>query len=138
MAADKRCVYGDVVQPVTKIHQAGDCLVGGAGEFAFILAVIEWVRAGRRLDEFPAHQRDKNDWQPVMVIDCDKRMLLYERTPHPIVWERGFGAIGSGKQYAIAAMHMGASAKDAVAVACEYDPGSGNGIDVLTHARAYQ
>lgn len=131
LAADKRCVYGEVVNIVTKIHRAGDCLVGGSGEFAFILAMVEWVRGGRKDSEFPADQRNKDEWQPVLVIDREGRMHLYERTCHPIRWERRFGAIGSGKAYAIAAMHLGLSAEDAVAVACEYDPGSGNGIDVL-------
>lgn len=132
LAADKRSDYGGCIQMVTKIHRAGGCLVGGAGEFSFILAMVEWVRNGRDPAQFPAHQRDKDDWQPTLVIEPDGRPALYERTPYPIRWERPFGAIGSGKQYALAAMRLGHDARMAVAVASEFCPGCGNGIDALT------
>lgn len=42
-----------------------------------------------------------------------------------------FFAIGSGEQYALGAMAMGASAEEAVAVACRLDPWSGGDITVL-------
>lgn len=131
MAADKRSVYDGCIHIVTKIFRAGDCLVGGSGEFAFILAMVEWARLGRDPAQFPASQRDKNDWQPTMVVEPNGRILLYERTPHPIQWERRFGAIGSGKQYAMAAMLLGYTAREAIDVAAQLDPGTGNGIDYL-------
>lgn len=132
LAADKRTDYGGCIQVVTKIYRAGECLVGGAGEFAFILAMVEWVRNGRDPAQFPAHQRDEKDWQPTLVIEPSGQPLMYERTPYPIRWERPFGAIGSGKHYAIAALHLGKTAAEAVAVASEFCPGCGNGIDTLT------
>jgi ATP-dependent protease HslVU (ClpYQ) peptidase subunit len=131
MVADKRSVYGDCIHIVTKIFRAGDCLVGGAGEFAFILAMVEWVRLGRDPTQFPASQRDREDWQPTMVVEPGGQILIYERTPHPIRWERRFGAIGSGKHYAMAAMLMGYTAREALDVAAQLDPGTGNGTDSL-------
>lgn len=131
LAADKRAEYGGCIQVVTKIFRAGDCLVGGAGDFSFVLAMVEWVRTGRVAAEYPASQRDKDDWQPVLVIEPSGAAMVYERTSHPIRWERKFGAIGSGKQFALAAMHCGKSAVVAVAVASEFDSGTGNGVDVL-------
>lgn len=132
LAADKRAEYGGCIQVVTKIFRAGDCLVGGAGEASFILAMVEWVRAGRAAHEFPSSQRDKDDWQPVLVVEPNGLAMVYERTPHPIRWERPFGAVGSGKQFAMAAMHCGKTAQEAVAVASEFDCGTGNGVDVLS------
>lgn len=131
LAADKRSIYDGVNQIVTKIHRAGDCLVGGSGEFAFILAMIEWVKAGRNPADFPDHQRNEKDWQPTMVVDARGTCWLYERTPQPIRWERRFAAIGSGKHYAIAAMHLGENAANAVKLASIYDAGTGDGVDVL-------
>jgi len=131
LAADKRSDYGGCIQVVTKIHRAGGCLVGGSGELSFVLGMVEWVRNGRDPSQFPASQRDKDDWQPTLVIEPSGRALMYERTPHPIRWEREFGAIGSGKQYALAAMRCGKTAAEAVAIASEFCPGCGNGIDAL-------
>ena len=96
LAADKRIDYGGCIQVVTKIHRAGGCLVGGSGELSFVLGMVEWVRNGRDPSQLPASQRDKDDWQPTLVIEPSGRALMYERTPHPIRWEREFGAIGSG------------------------------------------
>lgn len=131
LAADKRSMYGGCINVVTKIWAVRGCLVGGAGELAFIFPMVEWVAGGRDMAAFPSSQRDKDDWQPVMVIDPGGRCLIYERTPHPIMWERGFGAIGSGKQYALAAMQCGKSAAEAVQVASLFDHQTGNGVDVL-------
>lgn len=131
MAADKRAEYGGCIQVVTKIHRVGGCLVGGAGEAAFINAMVDWVRDGRQHDKFPASQKDKDDWQPIMVVEPSGRILVYERTPHPVVWEREFAAIGSGKHYAMAAMLLGHNASVAVRVAAHFDPGTGNGVDEL-------
>jgi len=131
LAADKRSDYGGCINVVTKIFRAGDCLVGGAGELSFILAVVEWVRNGRDAAQFPAHQRDKDDWQPVLVVEPSGQAVVYERTPYPIRWEQRFGAIGSGKQFALAAMHLGRTAAEAVAVASHFCPGCGNGCDTL-------
>ena len=132
LAADKRACYGGNIQTVTKIHRVHGCLVAGSGELSFILAMVEWVRNGRDPSSFPAHQRDKDDWQPVLVIEPGGVVLLYERTPHPIRWERLPCAIGSGRDFALAAMHCGKTAREAVELACALDVFCGNGIDTMT------
>lgn len=135
LAADRRSVYGGCIQETCKVFRAGDCLVAGAGEFSFILAMVDWVRRGRIPEGFPASQRDKDDWQPVMVVDAENRVLIYERTPHGIPWQKPFAAIGSGKPFALAAMHLGRTASEAVAVAAEFDPFTGNGVNTLEHSQ---
>lgn len=52
----------------------------------------------------------------------------------PRGWERSrakYLALGSGSEYAMGAMSMGATAEQAVAVAIEHDTGSGGEIMVL-------
>lgn len=132
LAADKLACYGSCRNTTTKIHRVGELLVGGSGETAFIGAMLEWIRMGREHDKFPASQRDKDDWQPVLVIEADGSALCYERTPFPIRHEQQHVAIGSGRDHARAAMHLGFSAAEAVAVAIALDPGCGNGIDTLS------
>lgn len=131
LAADKRACFGGNIQVVTKIHRAQGCLVAGSGELSFILAMVEWVKKGRDPAAFPASQRDKDDWQPTLVIEPDGAVLLYERTPHPIRWERLPCAIGSGRDFALATMHLGRSPQEAIAVAAEFDSGTGNGVNSM-------
>jgi ATP-dependent protease HslVU (ClpYQ) peptidase subunit len=64
------------------------------------------------------------------VVNRDGSVMRYEGAwPIPIE-DRQF-AMGSGRDYARAAMHLGCSAAEAVAVACEFDENCGNGIDTL-------
>lgn len=93
--------------------------------------MIEWVKAGRIKADFPAHAKDKDDWQPLLVIELDGTTSFYERTPYPIRNENRCVAYGSGKEYAVAAMHLGKTAREAIEVAIALDCGSGNGIDTL-------
>ena len=48
--------------------------------------------------------------------------------------EDGFVAVGSGRDYAMATMALGHTARRAVEIACRFDPGTGNGIDELRYA----
>jgi 20S proteasome alpha/beta subunit len=131
LAADRRACYGDMICTVRKIHRVGDLLVGGGGDMSLILLMVEWVRGGREPDKFPKSQESKDDWQPLLVIEADGTPSLYERSPYPIRFEHGHVAIGSGREFARAAMHLGKSAYEAVQVAIDLSPGCGNGIDTL-------
>jgi len=131
LAADKRSSSNSVIHVITKIHRIGNLLVAHSGPVDFGLVMVEWVRSGRVPEKFPASQRG-SDWAPVLVIEADGSMSSYNQAPYPIRWEGRFGAIGSGREYALAAMHLGKTAAEAVAVACALDPSCGNGIDTLT------
>lgn len=131
LAADKLSRCGNTKNRVTKIYAVGELLFAGAGEFAFILECLEWVRKGRAPDAFPPAQRNKDDWQPFFVIEANKIISTYERTPVPIVVEDEFYTLGSGGEYALAALHLGLNAVQAVELASRLDPASGFGIDTL-------
>lgn len=132
LAADKRACYGGTPRTVTKVHNINGLLVGGSGETSFIGNMLEWIRNGRDPATFPASQRDKDDWQPMLVIELDGTPSVYERTPHPVRFEDRYCAIGSGRDFAMAALYLGKSAREAVEVACALDTGCGNGIDSLS------
>lgn len=132
LAADKRSTYGGMICTVTKIQKVNGLLVGGAGEASFIGAMLEWIKGGRVTAEFPSAQASKDDWQTVLVIELDGSTSLYERTPYPIRYEQPHIAIGSGREYARAAMALGYDSVRAVETAMLLDTGCGNGIDTLT------
>lgn len=132
LAADRRATRGTVIAEVTKIFKVRDVLVGCSGDAQFHAALREWVRAERKPEEYPTHQRDKDDWQPMLVIESNGSISFYERSPYPIRFHDKHFAIGSGRDFALAAMHLGLSSEAAVGVACCLDSGCGNGIDTLT------
>ena len=133
LAADKRATYFGLSRTVTKIFRVGDVLVALAGNGSHGLEMLDWIRNGCKKDEFPAAQRaaDENQWATVSVFGADG-IRLYERTPFPAVIEDENYATGSGRDYAIAAMHCGKTAREAVEIACMFETSCGNGIDTLT------
>lgn len=131
LAADKRSCCGGLISTVTKIKRLGNVLAGGSGEFSFIGAMFQWIERGRNPAEFPTSQSDKDDWQCILVVEADGTTSIYERTPFPIRYEQPHAAIGSGRDFARAAMLCGKSAREAVEVAMALDSGCGNGIDTL-------
>ena len=120
---------------VTKIKRLHDGrLLAGAGNFSFVLAMYDWIESGANPATFPGHQGDKYDWEPILVVNPDGRLIRYERTPHPIEIKSPFYAQGSGRDYALMAMHLGRSAPEAVKLASELDPYTGGGVDTLALA----
>jgi hypothetical protein len=131
LAGDKRACYGQVAHPVTKVRRLKDgSIAGGAGTMACILQMLDWLDSGGDHARFPAEQRT-DDWEPILVVRPDRRIQIYERTPFPTETHSPFFAIGSGKEYAMMAMHLGKSAAEAVALAAQFDPGTGHGVDTL-------
>ncbi len=130
LSADKRITNSGLARTVTKICRIGKSLVGMSGEMSLCLEMLEWLRAGADPAKMPAAQRNTDDWSVVAVCD-HAGVHVYERSPHPITYEDNIWACGSGRDYAIAAMHLGKSAREAVEIACLFDVNCGNGIDTL-------
>ena len=131
LAADKRGTFAGLARTVTKIFRVGERLVAVAGNCAEGMDMLDWIRGGRVAADFPPAQRDEKTWATVVLISHDG-VELYERTPSPIKIEDRYFATGAGRDYALAAMHLGKSAREGVEVACHFDVSCGNGIDTLT------
>jgi ATP-dependent protease HslVU (ClpYQ) peptidase subunit len=58
-------------------------------------------------------------------------VLQYESTPHPLVIQDKHWAIGSGRDFAIMAMHLGKTAAESVELASLFCNDCGNGVDTL-------
>ena len=129
MAADKRACLGTMIRTTTKIFRVGDALCAYAGDAAMGEEMLAWFRGGALPDQFPAGQRG-DDWSGLLVVRKGE-ILKYERSPYPVRFEDKFFAIGCGRDFALAAMHLGHDARTAVEVAIALDSGCGNGIDTL-------
>lgn len=135
LAADKRASFGSTIRTTTKIFRHGNALVAYAGDASHGEEVRAWWASGADPDQFPTSQRDKDDWAGLLVIRKGERgpvIARYERTPYPIYFEDEQFSIGSGRDFALAAMFLGCDARRAVEVASALDSGCGNGVDTLT------
>lgn len=133
LAADKRTNFGGLHGTTTKVSRLADGrLVGCCGNAAQIMEMKHWLTAGADPLAFPAQQRDEEKSVSMLVACPDGKLLQYENTPYPLVLENKRWAIGSGRDFAVAAMHLGRDAREAVEIASIFDCGCGNGVDTLT------
>jgi 20S proteasome alpha/beta subunit len=133
LAADKQATSSGCAMTVTKIvrTEAGE-LLAVSGDFDVGQALMAWYQKGAAPEAFPDNRDSSGDYRArLLVIDAGPRIRIFESTPHPITFEDRCYAMGSGRDYALAAMHLGRSARKAVEVACALDTGCGNGIDTL-------
>ncbi len=135
LAADKRLTCGAAILTTTKIFKLRDCLVGYVGTADAGAELLAWYGAGADPNTFPDAQRGEDAAAELLVIGPNKCITTYERTPYPIAYEDKQFAMGSGRDYAMAAMHLGKSARQAVALACVFCSDCGNGIDTLVFSK---
>lgn len=131
LAADKRSCGGSLHSTVTKIFKVNGTLVGVSGDFVVGMSMLNWLLKGGDAAAFPEKQKVRETYATVVQIDTDGKVWKYEDTPYPFRVEEPFYAIGSGRDFAIAAMHYGKSSLEAVLLASRFDPGCGNGVDAL-------
>jgi ATP-dependent protease HslVU (ClpYQ) peptidase subunit len=121
IAADSRVSGNDIQYHVEKLRRGSQSIYGGAGDWDKLLTMFQALEACvTTLDD-----------------DCDVEVLelrldgiwVYEGTLLPARIKNDFYAIGTGSAYAIAAMHLGKSPKEAVEIASIYDPGTGGPVD---------
>ena len=124
IATDSRGTGGGLKTKMRKLARRGDVAIGWTGNWIDGKAFADWYFAGADLEKPPvSHNRDGKDneitfnalvlsaagweqWFSWMAPETDRDILM------------PFYAIGSGSHAAMAAMHMGASAVEAVEVAC--------------------
>jgi hypothetical protein len=132
LAADKRGSGGNSILTTTKIFRVKGCLVGYTGQLVFGQQMLAWFEAGENIPDFPPSQRDKDDWSLLLVVRPSGKLQLYERVPYPVTYEDKLFAVGSGADYALAAMHCGKTAAEAVELTSRLDSSCGNGVDILS------
>lgn len=129
LAADKMTSFGGLHATTAKIRKLHGCLVAGCGTTALIHEVVSWIASGEEPSTFPAACRDEVKCPSVLVIRPNGTIHQFDCTPYPLLILNPFWAIGSGRDFAMAAMHLGKSAREAVEVAAQLDTSTGNGVD---------
>lgn len=131
LAADKRATNSGLVRTVTKLFRANGFMVAVCGDLSHGLEMVEWISRGADPATLPAQQRSEN-WSSIVTIDNSGVVRLYEQGAIPFVVEDQHFACGSGRDYAMAAMHLGCDAARAVGVATVFQCDTGNGVDTMT------
>lgn len=110
---------------VPKIHRLDkDRLFGSSGALEDALAVRDWLVNGgdkpKVDDTFHAIVVERSSW------------YVLERSLIQMPYERRCFSVGSGRDFAMAAMMLGKSAAEAVALAIELDANSGGEVVTLS------
>lgn len=128
MAADTLAtdVWGMRERQPNKVLRGEDFLVGCAGEYGQIAA---WWRDAPRHFElllragYDCYAKDNND--PALVLVGPEGYPYRHVAGSFLRCSRPFHAVGSGRDYALAAMHLGCTAEEAVRTSSEFDVHTG-------------
>lgn len=136
VAADRQVTgAGDYrVGHATKIFKVGRIIVGGTGTYPLVLKFTSWVRNGCK-GEAPwmAFGTGNDSANATGIIFSPGHPVLSFTDCGMQAQQSDFGAFGSGRDFALGALAMGASPKEAVRIAARLDIYTGieHGCDVL-------
>ena len=108
---------------IEKLRRGSNCIFGGAGDLDKLLKFYDSVEKNGEFDE------------PIEVDILELRadgIYVYESTIHPVKVRGDFFSVGTGSAYALAAMHLGKSPREAIEIASIFDPVTGGPIDMMT------
>lgn len=136
MAADSMLTIGDtrLAHAAAKLVAASDGSIAGAsGDTSLCQAFLQWVESESMSCCVPPPAAIGDFRYTGIVVSPGGTVLLYDGSPHPIRLEPApYIAIGSGRDAALGAMAMGASAAAAVAIASEIDIYTGGRITTVS------
>lgn len=132
LAADKQSTAFGMGRTVTKIHRIRGELFAISGGGTHCSALLNWFKGARKTEEWPKAPDDEKCGHAIQFTKDGIFAWSGYSLPYPEKLEDKFMAFGSGRDFAMAAMHLGKSAKEAVEIASIYDINTGMGVDTLT------
>lgn len=112
-----------------KIFIGKDFLVGGAGSAGLIRAW--WNRNyDRTFEEILRGEHVDSENLNLMLVSQDREIYTLDKSAF-IRNARVYHAIGSGRDFALAAMSLGKSAKEAIEISANFDVNTNKKIDII-------
>jgi ATP-dependent protease HslVU (ClpYQ) peptidase subunit len=125
LAADRQS-YGTYKTRSRKLWRLRNgILFAGAGVIEQILAVRDWLE-----DETQTKPDGLSEFTGILIDPNGTAFRLEEKCIRDPILER-FHAVGSGAPFAVTAMWLGKTAREAVLIAARFDPRTGGGVDTL-------
>lgn len=130
LAADRQATSGGFKYKTSKLRQLanGEVLAITGTEDAGH-ALMKWYEEGADPAKWPTSQLKDDTWCRLIVARPRGGVVTYETQPVAVPLHEKQMAWGSGRDFAIAAMYLGQAARGAVGVACQFDTGTGCGIE---------
>lgn len=133
LAGDRLAVWAGLEMRCRKVYRVVApnrrvALVGYTGSVAFVNAHLHWLYSGER----PTFSGPDLKWSVLMLAEGGGMWIRHDNVDYwdQITGRRTF-AVGSGADFALAAMELGKDAVAAVRVAAKLDHGTGGGVDVV-------
>lgn len=130
LAVDRNANWNGIRRTIRKSRRiASGEVIAWAGTLVNGQRLADWYEHGADPDKFPDCQKEE-DFAHLVVASNDGVKEYGFGGPTPLIHEDVYQAWGSGSQLALGALAMGATAKEAVEVACQFCDSCGMGIDV--------
>lgn len=130
LAADKQSTLYGHGSKVTKIFRHKDSLIALCGNGPHACAMLGWYYAGADVQKFPK-PATPDEAGSLMVFSKHGISEYAGTSGYCMKNESAYVAYGCGRDYALAALYLGKTAREAVKVACALDTQCGIGIDTL-------
>ena len=133
LAADRQATCGDLRMETSKMRKlSSGAIVAWTGSINCGLALAKWYESGAAPSEWPDFQKG-DKWSRLVVVEGGEA-FTYEDLPIPIPVLGLFAAWGSGSDFALGALALGADARRAVEIASRFCVSCGMGVDALDAA----
>lgn len=127
LAADTQATSSGMPYKVLKLFRLDDgSIFAGSGDYGQVCAVKAWLENA----DMKADKPTTDDFAGLIVTPTCEAFRLEEALIRIPVGEP-FHAIGSGRDFAMAAMHCGRTAREAVEIAALYDVFTGGEVMAL-------
>lgn len=107
MVEKNDCYVGNV----KKIYEIDNFFVGCVGNLNFVQEFIKFLQSKNFNDEF---LKKETSFEALVIDKITGKVNVYTNSLYPAVFDSETAAIGSGCEFALGAMHNGASAVEAV------------------------
>jgi ATP-dependent protease HslVU (ClpYQ) peptidase subunit len=134
LAADRQVTRGGQRGQITKLLRLSNGeVLSWTGHLQNCLGMQHWYLAGAKPSEWGNYRVDTEAHAELIILS--EEGLWTFSGPYGVRVEDPFVAIGSGAEYAMAALAMGATAEQAVEIASRFDNCCGLGVDVMRFER---
>jgi ATP-dependent protease HslVU (ClpYQ) peptidase subunit len=130
-----QATYGNLKRKSSKLHKIKvgklELIIGMCGAVVSGYAMLEWIKKGRKPDDFPfpIQQNPEMGSRTIVGEVGTGKIYYYDQFPVAVPILDPFGAWGAGEDFALGALALNATAREAVEIACRFSVNCGLGIE---------